>query len=126
MKHSRFAVAMFATLAVLLLMGTGETLAQKKKTPAKPTEQTAAPAAQPAPSPSAVRLGGTIKDLLVKYKGELTSLGVLTQVESDYFIAEEDGKPVVHPISTIRWIKILKVEEDADEEDSPKLDIRLQ
>lgn len=126
MRTFRFLAALLAAVMLILLMSTTDTFAQKKKTtPAKPqaaTEQT-----PPAPSQSSHRMGNTLKDLLMKYKGELTTLGVLTQVEGDYFVVEEEGTPVIHPYSAIRSIKMIKPEEDREEDEpAPKLDIRLQ
>ncbi|MBP1690685.1 MAG: hypothetical protein H6Q32_37 [Bacteroidetes bacterium] len=138
MRESRSYVAILAALVLLLLMSANDSLAQKKKAPAKSTPTATQQSTTPAPPPAG-KQGGTIKDLLVKYKGQLTTLGVLKQVEWDYFVVEEDGAEIIHPISDIKSIKIMKIEkEPADEEKSdeeseeeseeelPKLDIRLR
>lgn len=126
MKTSRFLTALLAAVMLILLMSTTDTFAQKKKT--APTKSGAATVQTPPAAPqSTQKMGNTLRDLLVKYKGELTTLGVLTQVEADYFVVEEDGTSVIHPYFTIASIKMVKPEEERDEEEpAPKLDIRLQ
>jgi hypothetical protein len=46
-------------------------------------------------------------------------------VESDYIVVEDDGVEIVYPVSAIRSIKVLKVEEENADEKSPKLEIKL-
>jgi hypothetical protein len=104
-------------LAAFSMMLPSEVSAQKKKAPAK-TEQATD---QPAPMPQ--KMGGTMKDVLAKYKGEKTNLGVLTRIEGDYFVVEEDGVSTIHPLSAIIGIKMLKAEEG--DEDPVKIDITL-
>jgi hypothetical protein len=114
---------MFGTLLLLVcctVMFTTEASAQKKKTPPK-SEQAIE---QPTPPPAPGKLGNTIKDVLTKYRGEKTNLGTLSKVESDYFVVEEDGVATLHPLSAIVGVKILKIEEGADE-DQPKIEIML-
>ena len=40
-----------------------------------------------------------MKDLLTHYKGELTTIGVLKQVESDYIVVEDDGIEIIYPVA---------------------------
>ena len=139
MKTIRMVVPVIVTVFMLLMMGMHDAYAQKKKTttttkPKTTTQQT------PTPPPSQIpsKMGNSLKDLLGKYKGELTTLGVLKQVESDYFTVEDEGTLVMYPMNTIKSIKVIKpeqpsAEEEEDEEEDeeepepmPKLDIRLQ
>jgi hypothetical protein len=106
-------------LAITLVMFSSEASAQKKKTPAKSEQATE----QPAPSANQGKLGGMLKDVLLKYKGEKTNLGVLSKVEGDYFVTEEEGVTTIHPLFSIVGIKILKPEEG--EEDQAKIEITL-
>ena len=62
----------------------------------------------------------------MKFKGELTTIGVLKQVEADYIVVEEEGVDIIYPVAAIRSIKILKAEEESGDEPSPKLEIKLQ
>jgi len=125
MKHLRMFVPLLLAVTVFMLMSAQDAYAQKKKVPAKPdpvVERTPSAAPQ-----TGGKTGNTLKDMLMKFKGELTTIGVLKQVEFDYFVVEEEGTMTIHPISAISSIKILKPEEGGDEEEeSPKLDIRLQ
>jgi len=129
-------VPVIVTVFMLLMMGMHDAYAQKKKTtttkPSTTTQQTPPPASQSAP-----KMGNSLKDLLGKYKGELTTLGVLKQVEFDYFTVDDEGTLVTYPMNTIKSIKVIKperpsAEEEEDEEEAeepepvPKLDIRLQ
>lgn len=134
MRMLRFVVPVIVAVGILLT-GTQCTYAQKKKTTTTKTptttQQTPPPASQSTP-----KMGNSLKDLLGKFKGELTTLGVLKQVEFDYFTVEEEGTLVMYPMSTIKSIKVIKPpepsaeeeeEEEAEEpEPMPKLDIRLQ
>ncbi len=109
--------------AGVLVLASTDGLAQKKKTTTKPaTTQTTA---QVAPAPS--KSWSTMRDFLSKYKGEITTLGVLQQVEADYFSVNDDGTEILYPLTAIRDIRVLKVEmtDDQDEEPHPKLSIRL-
>ncbi|MBP1656956.1 MAG: hypothetical protein H6Q31_1557 [Bacteroidetes bacterium] len=135
MRTFRMGVPVIVTVCMLLLAGMQDAYAQKKKTTTTKapttTQQTPPPASQSAP-----KMGNSLKDLLGKFKGELTTLGVLKQVEFDYFAVEEEGTLVMYPMSTIKSIKVIKpaeppAEEEAEEEAEepepmPKLDIRLQ
>jgi hypothetical protein len=107
-------------LVCCTFMFSSEASAQKKKTPPKSEQATE----QPAPPPVPGKLGNTIKEVLTKYRGEKTNLGTLSRIESDYFVVEEDGVATLHPLSIIIGIKILKMEEGADE-DQPKIEIIL-
>ena len=113
------------TCGVLILLATFsmmlpcEASAQKKKAPPPPkTEQ-----AIDQPAPVQTKLGTTLKDILAKYKGQKTNLGILSKGEGDYFVVEDDGVSTFHPLSAIAGIKVLKVEEG--EEDAAKIDITL-
>ena len=108
------ALILLATFSVMLPC---EASAQKKKAPAK-TEQ-----ATDQPAPVQTKMGMTLKDILGTYKGQKTNMGILSRVEGDYFVVEEDGVSTIHPLSAIAGIKVLKPEEG--EEDAAKIDITL-
>jgi hypothetical protein len=111
-----------ALSALTLAVSSSDALAQKKK-PATPP-----PAAEQRNQTSQTGIGksgSSLKDLLTHHKGEMTSIGVLKQVESDYIVVEDDGVEIVYPVSAIRSIKVLKVEEENADEKSPKLEIKL-
>ncbi len=63
---------------------------------------------------TSVTAQGSIKDMLSQYVGKTTNLGKLTKVTSDYFVFEEDGATVIHPLSTVHTIKLSKDEESGD------------
>jgi len=113
------------TCGTALLLAAGVMLlpcdasAQKKKVPPK-SEQAVD---QPAPPSVQVRLGNTLRDVLVKYKGEKTNLGILSKVEGDYFVVEEEGVSTMHPFSAIISVKTVKPDEE--EEDAAKIEIVL-
>jgi hypothetical protein len=96
-----------------------EASAQKKKATTK-TEQVGE---QTPSAPAQGKLGATLRDVLSKYRGEKTNLGVLSKVEGDYFAVEDDGVVTLHPLSAITGIKILKAEEG--EEEPAKIEITL-
>lgn len=123
MHASRFLVMIVALGALTLAVGTGDAIAQKKKATPPPA------AAEQKTTPTQTvtgRSGNTLKDVLVKFKGELTTIGVLKQVEADYIVVEEEGVDIIYPVAAIRSIKILKTEEESGDEPSPKLEIKLQ
>ena len=64
-------------------------------------------------APSAQTAGG-IKEVLAQYVGKKTNLGTLKKVTSDYFILDDDGSTVMHPLSTLHTIKISKDEESGE------------
>ena len=66
---------------------------------------------------------GTVKELLKKYQGNVTSIGTITKVEGDYFVAEEEGVTAMYPIGAIQAIRLVKVEEE--ERDSTRIEILL-
>lgn len=106
-------------LAMCMVFIPLDSFGQKKKAPAK-TEQ---PSEQSAPAPVQTKMGNTLKDVLTKFKGEKTNLGILSKIETDYFVVEEDGVSTIHPMSAIISIKMLKTEEG--EEDAAKVEIVL-
>jgi hypothetical protein len=122
MQAPRILVMIVALGALTLAVSSSDAVAQKKK-PATPPP--AAEQRTPASQAGIGKSGSSLKDLLAHYKGELTTIGVLKQVESDYIVVEDDGVEIVYPVSAIRSIKVLKVEEENAEEKSPKLEIRL-
>jgi hypothetical protein len=63
----------------------------------------------------------TIKEILTQYIGKATNLGTLKKVAGDYFVLEEDGNTVMHPLSTLHTIKLVKDEESGE----MKVEIRL-
>ena len=62
-----------------------------------------------------------IKDVLSQYVGKVTNLGTLKRITGDYFVLEEDGNTVMHPLSTIHTLKLVKDDEGGE----MKLEIRL-
>lgn len=121
MQAPRILVMIVALGALTLAVSSNDAVAQKKKPATPPAAEQRTPASQAGIGKS----GGSLKDLLTHYKGELTTIGVLKQVESDYIVVEDDGVEIVYPVSAIRSIKVLKVEEENADEKPPKLEIRL-
>jgi hypothetical protein len=124
MHAPRFLVMIVALGALSFAFSASDAVAQKKKPAAPPPA--AAEQKTPASQILAGKPGASLKDLLVRFKGELTTIGILKLVESDYIVVEDDGVEIIYPVSSIRSIKILKVEEENSEEKSPKLEIKLQ
>jgi hypothetical protein len=124
MKTSRFAVVILVFIALVVALGSSDAYAQKKKpvTPPPAAEQQ-----RPAQPPQiSGKSAGTLKDVLMRFKGEHTSIGILKQVEMDYIVVDEDGTEIMYPIAAIRSLKVLKIEEDNQDEAAPKLEIKLQ
>ncbi|MBM2846901.1 MAG: hypothetical protein HW407_2213 [Bacteroidetes bacterium] len=63
----------------------------------------------------------TIKDILMQYVGKATNLGTLKKVAADHFVLEEEGNTVMHPLSALHTIKLVKNEESGE----MKIEIRL-
>lgn len=125
MKHGTvYALAMVLLAALLIVWTTEGTAQQKKKTTPKPeqTQQEMTPASA-ATGVSQARLGNTIKDALNKHRGEKTNLGILSKIEGDYFVLEEDGVSTLYPFSAISSVKFPKIEEG--DEDPVKVEIKL-
>lgn len=121
MTH-RLAVILFAV--GVLLLGSPDAVAQQKKKTATPP---AATQTKETPPPTPAKSWGMLRDFLAKYKGQLTTLGTLKQVEGDFFSVIDDEIETLYPLSAIREIKVLKIEasDDPDDEPQPKLAIRL-
>lgn len=107
---------------VMLLLGAVLTIcvvpaSAQKKEPAKKeaVKKEPAPPVQP-PQPQS-----TMKDLMLQYVGKATSLGTLKKVAGDYFVLEDDGDTVMHPLSTIHTIRLVKDEETGE----TRIEIRL-
>ena len=125
MKQGTVYILATMVLAAFLMVWTSEgTAQQKKKTPPKSeqTQQEPAPASVTTSS-SQAKSGGSIKVVLAKHRGEKTNLGILSKVEGDYFVVEEDGVSTIYPFSAVTSIKFPKIEED--EEDPVKVEIKL-
>jgi hypothetical protein len=125
MKQGTMYVLGMMVLAALLMVWTSEgTAQQKKKTPPKSeqTQQETTPATVTTSS-SQAKSGGSIKDVLAKHRGEKTNLGILSKVEGDYFVVEEDGISTLYPFSAIASVRIPKIDEE--EEDPVKVEIKL-
>ncbi len=69
----------------------------------------------------AAQTASTIKEVLAQYLDKATNLGTLKRVTGDYFVMEEDGNMVVHPLSTLHTIKVIKAEEGGE----MKIEIKL-
>ena len=125
MKHGTvYALAMVMLAALLIVWTTEGTAQQKKKTPPKsePTQQEVTPAPA-ATSSSQAKSGGSMKDVLAKHRGEKTNHGILSRVEGDYFVLEDDGVSTLYPFSSIVSLRLPKIEEG--EEDPVKVEIKL-
>ena len=125
MKHGTVYTLAMVLLAALLIVWTTEGAAQqKKKTPPKPeqTQQEMTPAPG-ATSSSQSKSGGSIKDVLAKHRGEKTNLGILSKVEGDYFVIEEDGVSTCYPFYVIAHVRLPKIEEG--DEDPVRVEIKL-
>lgn len=124
MKTARVPLIMLMLVALVVAFGSADALAQKKKAVTPP------PAAEPqrpaAPPQVTGKSGVMIKDVLARFKGEHTTIGILKTVEMDHFIVDEDGTETIFPIAAIRSIRILKIDEDSQDENPPKLEIKLQ
>lgn len=103
----------FSTLLVLTCVAVST--AQKKEPTKKEASKKEVAPTQSSQSP------GTIKEVLLQYVGKTTNLGTLKKVTGDFFILEEDGATVMHPLSTIHTIKLVKDEESGE----TKIEIRL-
>jgi hypothetical protein len=57
----------------------------------------------------------TIKDVLITYQEKVTSLGILKRVAGDYFVLDDDGTTLMHPLSAIHTLKIERDEEENTE-----------
>ena len=79
----------------------------QKKEPAK--KESTKKEATPPPQTS-----GGIKEVLSQYVGKTTNLGTLKKVTADYFILEEDGATIMHPLSALHTIKVSKDEESGE------------
>jgi hypothetical protein len=123
MKISRSVIILM--LGVLIVaFGPADAFAQKKKAATPPP---AAEQQRPAPPPQVTgKSGSTVKDVLLRFKGEHTSIGILKQVESDFIVVDEDGTETMYPIAAIRSLRILKLDDDNHDETAPKLEIKLQ
>lgn len=113
MKSPRSTVIVLMLVALAVVFGSADALAQKKKAVAPaPAAEPQRPAAAPQVTGKA---GAMMKDVLVRFKGEHTTLGILKAVEMDHFIIDEDGTETIYPIAAIHSLRILKVDEDSQE-----------
>jgi hypothetical protein len=69
----------------------------------------------------AVQSPNTMKDVLNQYVGKATSLGTLKKVAADYFVVEDDGSTLIHPLSALHTIKLVKDGQSGE----TKIEIRL-
>jgi len=106
----------YSALAAVLLFGASvltvdSALAQKKK------KEAAAPEAaviQTVPQ-TAMKAGGTLRDVLNSIVGKSTNLGTLTKLAADYVVFDSDGETAVYPLSALQSVKMRKPEEDGGE-----------
>jgi hypothetical protein len=117
----RWVAAATAVVLIVVLLPCAEGLAQKKKTTTK--QESSSTEQQVVSSAGSKASGATIKDFLAKFKGSRTTLGILSRLESDHFVVDDDGTVAVYPYAVIRSIKLLKVEEG--EENPVLLDISI-
>jgi hypothetical protein len=71
--------------------------------------------------PQAQTTQGSLKDVLVEHRGELTNLGTVTKIVGDYFVVEDEGGVSMHPLSAIHTLRVVKAEEGSP----AHLEIRL-
>jgi hypothetical protein len=106
-------------LFIGIILGTAcvvSATAQKKDAAKKEVaKKETAPPVQPSPSQ------GTVKEVLSHYVGKVTNLGTLKKVTGDYFVLDDDGNTIIHPLSTLHTIKLVKDEETGE----TKIEIRL-
>ena len=94
-------------VALVVLLGSmvlSPALAQKSKKP------------QPA-----VAAQMTFKEILQKYQGKTTNIGILSKVAGDYFVLEQEGVTAMHPIAVVQAVRLVKLEEG----DSTSVEIYL-
>jgi 3-oxoacyl-ACP reductase-like protein len=113
---------------------TSSTEAQKKSK-AKPAAQqaqkaeeptaveTPAVAPTPAPPPTASSSGG-VMDVLKKFVGQKTNLGILRKITRDYIETESENAVLTIPVSSIHSLKQI-TEQDENDQSVTKLEIRL-
>lgn len=124
MKNSRATVIVLMLVALAVVFGSADALAQKKKAATPPP---AAEPQRPAAAPQVTgKAGAMMKDVLTRFKGEHTTMGILKTVEMDHFIVDDDGTETIYPIAAIHSLRILKIDEDSQDENPPKLEIKLQ
>ena len=105
MMRTMFALFVAAILAVTCVV---PATAQKKETTKKE-----------APPPTQSQT--TMKEVLSQYVGKTTNLGTLKKVTGDYFVLEDDGNTVMHPLYALHTIRLVKDEETGE----TKIEIRL-
>lgn len=123
MKTSRAVIFLLTLVAFTLTLGSVDAYAQKKK-PAAPAAPAVEQQKPPAPPPG--KGGMMLRDILMHYKGAVTTVGRLKAVENDFIIIDDDGTEIIYPIATIHTIKVLKLDEDNPDEAAPRLDIKFQ
>ena len=96
----RFTPLLVSVLTAFFLI-TGTAVAQKNQKSEKPKVVVSAPS--------------TIKDLLQKYEGKATSLGILKRVAGDFFVVEQEGVASMYPLSVIHMLRVVKDEEAGTE-----------
>jgi predicted secreted Zn-dependent protease len=100
-------IARIAVLvAVLLAALSAQASAQKKPVVKKETP---------------VQSAGTIRELMARHIGTKTNLGTIKSVATDFFVLDDDGVEVVHPLSTIHTILFVKDDDSA----GTRMEIRL-
>lgn len=57
----------------------------------------------------------TVKDVLRKFEGKTTSLGILKSVAADYFSVDLEGAVSMYPLSAIHTFRVVKDEEAGTE-----------
>jgi hypothetical protein len=70
---------------------------------------------------TSVQSVSTIKELVSKHVGQKTNLGTIKSVAGDFFVLDDEGVEVIHPLATIHTIKFIKDEEGGE----TKMEIRL-
>jgi hypothetical protein len=101
-------MSMLFLAIVLATVCTVSASAQKKEAAKKET-----------PTPQQTQ--GTMKEVLSQYVGKTTNLGILKKVVGDYFVLEDDGNTVMHPVYTLHTIKLIKDSESGE----TRIEIRL-
>lgn len=121
----KYLIAVLSIGALLVVTSCELSFAQKKDARKEPVEKSKeqvertkeVPKETPPPPPQHEGL----REILSKYVGKNTNHGVLKKVTHEYFVFDDDGALLTHPMYTLHTIKVTKDEESGEE----RIDIRL-
>lgn len=106
--HLSGILAVVLTLATLLTVDTA--MAQKKKKEAAPESTVTQTVPQ-----TAMRITGSMRDVLAGLQGKVTNLGTLTKLAGDYVVFESEGDTIMYPLAALQSVKLLRPEEEGGE-----------